>query len=64
MKIIKRDGRKVDFNSSKIDNAIVAAAIANNVKLTKLQIKKITNLVIQKIIKSKLKAIKVETIQD
>ncbi len=64
MKIIKRDGRKVDFNSSKIDNAIIAAAIANNVKLTKLQIKKITNLVIQKIIKSKLKAIKVETIQD
>lgn len=64
MKVIKRDGRKVVFNSTKIDNAIIAAAIANDIHLNKLQIKEITNLVIKKINKCKLQAIKVETIQD
>ena len=64
IKIIKRDGRKVVFDSCKIDNAIIAASVANKIKLTKLQIKKITNLVIKKIIESNLSAIKVETIQD
>lgn len=64
LKVKKRDGRYVKFNIKKIDNAILAAVKANNFKLTKNDIKKISTSVVQTIEKEKTKEIEVEHIQD
>lgn len=64
MKVIKRDGREVKFNPSKIHDAIIAAAVANNVALGEADLNKITDKVIAKIEKTKKEAVEVEEIQD
>ena len=43
MKVIKRDGRKVDFNKEKIFNAICKAFISKNKDVDNEAIKKITD---------------------
>ena len=64
MKVIKRDGREVKFNVSKINDAIIAAAVANNIALSETDLRKITDKVISKIEKNKKEAVEVEEIQD
>ncbi|MCQ3907421.1 MAG: ATP cone domain-containing protein [Mycoplasmoidaceae bacterium] len=64
MKVIKRDGREVKFNASKIHDAIIAAAVANNIALAEDDLHKITDEVINLIEKSKKEAVEVEEIQD
>ena len=64
MKVIKRDGREVKFNASKIHDAIIAAAIANNIALSEADLSKITDAVIAQIEKEKKEAVEVEEIQD
>ena len=46
MRVVKRDGREVKFNSSKIHDAIIAAAVANNIALAEGDLKKITDKVV------------------
>lgn len=64
MKVIKRDGREVKFNESKIHDAIISAAIANNKALEENDLANITNTVISKIQKQKTEYVTVEEIQD
>ena len=64
MKVIKRDGREVKFNPSKIHDAIIAAAVANNVALTEADLTKITDAVIGKLEKDGVETVEVEEIQD
>ena len=64
MKVVKRDGREVKFNSQKIDDALIAAAVANNIALTESQIRNITTSVIERIEKENKQAVEVEEIQD
>ena len=64
LKVIKRDGRTVKFNSSKIDDALIAAASANNIALTKEDIKKIVDIVIKQIEDENKESVEVEEIQD
>lgn len=64
MKVIKRDGREVKFNSSKIHDAIIAAAVTSNIALGEADLKKITDKVITKIEKENKDAVEVEEIQD
>ena len=63
LKVIKRDGRTVKFNSSKIDDALIAAASANNIALTKEDIKKIVDIVIKQIEDENKESVEVEEIQ-
>ena len=64
MRVIKRDGREVKFNSTKIDDALIAAAVANNIALSESQIRNITTAVIEKIEKEGKDKVEVEEIQD
>ena len=66
LKVIKRDGRKVDFNKEKIETAIKKAFIEVDKKETEESIK-ISNKIateIEKIAKSAKEPLKIEEIQD
>lgn len=63
-KVIKRDNRTVDFDPSKIQNAIIKAIEAQDVDLSIRKIQAITNKVIEKINAIELDSIAVEQIQD
>ena len=62
--IIKRDNRKVEFNPSKIKDAIIAAIKFNQIDLTQKQIDEIYSKVIEKIESIQLESIAVEQVQD
>jgi len=62
--VIKRDDRKVRFNSSKIHDALVKAIVATGAKLSDNQIDNIEELILQKIDAKNSDSISVEEIQD
>ncbi|MCQ2747809.1 MAG: ATP cone domain-containing protein [Mycoplasmoidaceae bacterium] len=64
MKVIKRDGREVKFNPSKIHDAVIAAAVANNIAISEDNLIKITDSVIKKIEAENKDSAEVEEIQD
>lgn len=64
MKVIKRDGREVKFNPSKIHDAVIAAAVANNIAISEDNLIKITDSVIKKIEAKNKDSAEVEEIQD
>ncbi|MCQ3914638.1 MAG: ATP cone domain-containing protein [Mycoplasmoidaceae bacterium] len=64
MKVIKRDGREVKFNSSKIHDAIIAAAVASNIALAEGDLKKVSDEVVNQVEKEGRDAVEVEEIQD
>jgi len=65
MIVIKRDGRKVKFNEKKIIDAIIAAAVANNIALSQEDINKIVEYGKKKIEKvGENDEIEIEQIQD
>lgn len=64
MKIIKRDGRIVKFDSKKIDNALIAAIVGNNFSLEDIDIKKITSTIVDLLESKKKSEFSVEEIQD
>ena len=64
MKVIKRDGRKVDFNKEKIFNAICKAFISKNKDVDNEAIKKITDEITVKLEKLNQEDIDIEYIQD
>lgn len=64
MKVIKRDGREVKFNSAKIHDAIIAAAVASNIALAEGDLTKVSDEVVNQIEKEGKEAVEVEEIQD
>ncbi len=64
MFVIKRDGRKVKFSEKKIHDALIAAAIGNNVALSQEEIEKITAKVLKCIDEKHEEEVHVEEIQD
>jgi ribonucleoside-triphosphate reductase len=64
MKVIKRDGRIVEFNKSKITNAILMAAEHHRYPLAYKNIVKITDEISNSLKKNKMDNIEVELIQD
>ena len=63
MNVIKRDGKKVIFDEKKIRQAVQGANIRTN-EMTTEDIEKVTNVVINKIVRLGLTQISVEQIQD
>ena len=64
IQILKRDGRKVNFDSTKITNAMRAAISEVQAEYSEGEIVKLTKLVIDKIESTNLAEISVEKIQD
>ena len=64
IQILKRDGRKVNFDSTKITNAMRAAISEVEAEYSEGEIVKLTKLVIDKIESTNLAEISVEKIQD
>lgn len=64
IKITKRDGRRVDFDSSKIQKAIEGAVKNTPYSLNESEVLKVTRAVIQAIEDTNKKSIKVEMVQD
>ena len=63
MKVVKRDGKIVDFDSSKIKEALVKAA-ARTGEMSISDIRRITEIVVNKCERSSSDTIGVEEIQD
>lgn len=63
MNVIKRDGKKVIFDEKKIRQAVQGANLRTN-EMTTEDIEKVTNVVINKIVRLGLTQISVEQIQD
>ncbi len=64
MYVIKRDGRKVDFNSIKITNAIRKSSLDLDSELNETELSNLTNDVIEKINSRNILEIEVEEIQN
>ena len=64
MDVIKRDGRKVDFNSIKITNAIRKSSLDLDAELNETELSNLTNDVIEKINSRNILEIEVEEIQN
>lgn len=64
MKVIKRDGRIVDFDAKKISNALIASVIANKFSLKSIDVNNITDIIIKNLKDKKQKDYSVEAIQD
>ncbi|CDM67676.1 anaerobic ribonucleoside-triphosphate reductase [Clostridium bornimense] len=62
--VVKRDGRKVQFNADKISKAIKGSAIEGNIKLKETALLDITHKVIEKIEEMRVESITVEEIQN
>lgn len=64
MKVIKRDGRIVDFDAKKISNALIASIIANKFSLKSIDVNNITDIIVKNLKDKKQKDYSVEAIQD
>lgn len=64
MKVIKRDGRIVDFDAKKISNALIASIIANKFSLKSIDVNNITDIIVKSLKDKKQKDYSVEAIQD
>ena len=64
MKVIKRDGRIVDFDAKKISNALIASVIANKFSLKSIDVNNITDIIVKNLKDKKQKDYSVEAIQD
>ena len=64
MKVIKRDGRIVDFDAKKISNALIASVIANKFSLKSIDVNNITDIIVKNLKDKKQKNYSVEAIQD
>ena len=62
--VVKRDGRKVQFNADKISKAIKGAASEGNILLKETALLNITHKVIEKIEDMKVESVTVEEIQN
>lgn len=62
--VVKRDGRKVQFDADKISKAIKGSAIEGNIKLKETVLLDITHKVIEKIEEMRVESITVEEIQN
>ena len=62
--VVKRDGRKVNFETGKIADAIKGAAIEGSFNLKESQVYELTELVVRKFEEEKREALKVEEIQN
>ena len=58
--VVKRDGRKVQFNADKISKAIKGAASEGNILLKETALLNITHKVIEKIEDMKVESVTVE----
>ena len=62
--VVKRDGRKVQFDADKISKAIKGSAIEGNIKLKETALLDITHKVIEKIEEMRVESVTVEEIQN